>query len=169
MSSAAQASSTAARCNTFEPVLKTLTNNNCIVCHGATEFNNLGGGLNLESGNVCERLLERKSSKTGAACGKDVIIDQADPGNSLLLKLINQDKHAALAAEGCNRNPMPFAAKTDPSKFMKAADYACVSRWVENVAATETPIEEPPKPGEFAWLLPLKTITLNCAFCSANF
>lgn len=139
----------AADCTDFANVRTVLEGNSCLACHSATQFNNLGGGLNLDSGNVGERLLERATAKTGASCSGDVIIDQANPDNSLILKLINPDKYQALTAEGCSRNPMPFSAKNDPSKFMSASDYQCVANWANHVALTETPIKVPPKEGEF--------------------
>ncbi|WP_394201391.1 hypothetical protein [Marinagarivorans algicola] len=139
----------AAACNTFAPVLAAFKQSNCILCHGATAFNNLGGGLNLESGNVGKRLLERKTANTAAACQDDVLINQAKPNRSLLLKLINNNKYTNLAATGCNRNPMPFAAKSDASQFMPAAAYACVASWVSHVAATQTPAEQTPNSSAF--------------------
>ena len=142
----ASASSAAAIVCDFPKAKAVFERNNCLLCHNATIFAGNGGGLNLDTGNVGQRLLDAPTQHGGTACANEVLIDALDPDNSLLLKLINKNNHTALNATSCKRQPMPQTAN-----FMSASDYACVKAWVEDVAKNELPLPPAPTPvGNFA-------------------
>jgi hypothetical protein len=111
--------------------------NSCLACHSASIYQVNGGGLNLETGDVGLRMLDAPSASGGTACQNERLIDDSAPQNSLILKLINQTKYAALNATSCQRQPMP-----QTGAFMSADDFACVASWVTEVANSQTPIPE---------------------------
>jgi hypothetical protein len=119
--------------------------NSCLSCHNATIFQGNGGGLNLDSGDVGARMVDLPSAHGGAGCQDELLIDSRDPENSLLLKLINSQKHTALSASDCKRQPMPQTAN-----FMSEADYACVASWVKEVVSNYEPDVDQPVKNEFA-------------------
>ena len=135
--SSTAASSVAAVICGEEEAKVVFTNNNCLVCHSATNSDAIGGQLNLATGDIGQRLLGRLTRHGGSACQTEKLIDPANSNNSLLLKLIDPVRHAALNATACKRNPMP------QSQFMPANDLACVASWVHQVASTQTPSEPP--------------------------
>jgi hypothetical protein len=112
--------------------------NNCLLCHSATSFETIGGGLDLATGNVGRRLLGRATHFGGSACQSELLIDPVNANNSLILKLIDSTKHASLNATACKRNSMP-----QTGGFMPAVDLACVETWVANVVKTEVPVDPP--------------------------
>ncbi len=134
-----------APCSTQE-VNDVLQRNNCVVCHSASLFAGTGGGLNLEASNLGQSLLNRPTQYGGTACTGELIINVSDPADSLILKLTEPSRHLALNATGCLRQPMPQSGQ-----FMPAADYACLTSWVYQVAENEIPVVTEPHPSyEFA-------------------
>ncbi|BCE03814.1 hypothetical protein [Marinicellulosiphila megalodicopiae] len=104
------------------------SDNNCLFCHSAVNFGNIGGGLDLESNDFGLKMLNRSSVHGGIACENEKLIDPLNADNSLLLKLINQDLFDTLANSSCNnRNPMPL---------LDNEDFNCVQSWVNDLVDT---------------------------------
>lgn len=135
-SSVASSSLSMVACD-FEAAKEVFDNNSCMGCHNGTAFGNIGGGLNLETGNVGQRLLDLPTEY--GSCESELLINALEPENSLLLKLINQEKLAELNASACKRGPMPLNADKN-NRFMSAQDFACIKSWVEDVAENEIPL-----------------------------
>ena len=141
-SSQGAASSVVADCR-FEDVKVVFDNNNCMACHNATAFGNIGGGLNLGTGNVGQRLLDAPTQYGN--CNNELLIDSINPDNSLLLKLINKERLTALNTSVCKRGPMPINADKN-NAFMDEKDFSCVKSWLTDVAKHETPLPPEPSP-----------------------
>lgn len=107
----------------------TLARNGCTQsgCHGASYV----GGLDLASVGLAERLIDVRSQT--ASCSGHLLIDPAEPENSLLLQVINPD---AIHAGGVCTQQMPMDRDA-----MSAEDRACVAQWVQEVVDAYEPPE----------------------------
>lgn len=143
VSSAASSSATLPSACRFDDVKKVFTDNNCMLCHNAQSFGGIGGGLNLDTGNVGANLLDRTTGFGGVPCADEKVIDSNDMGNSLLLKLIDPNRYPDFNAGSCKRNPMPQTGAR-----LKPAEVKCVEQWIEHVIDTENPTVEPEAPAE---------------------
>jgi len=122
----------------FKEVTEIFTSNNCLACHNAQAFGSMGGGLNLDSGNVGERLLGRKTAKTDVNCGSDVIIDADNFENSLLLKLVDPHRYDEFKNSSCKRPSMP-----QTGAVMSEQEVDCLESWMHEVIDTQTPAVDP--------------------------
>ena len=129
-------SAVANRCDDFTAVL---ADNGCVTCHDSTPGVE-GGDLDLLSPGVGERLVARPSGNS--SCNNQLLIDPANPGDSMVLKLIDPERHAAWTNKCIGM--MPFGRMGVP-----AADVTCFEQWVQEVADNYTPPPPPPPPPPF--------------------
>lgn len=159
--SSGSASSRAPKCND-ESVKEMFSDNNCLICHGATVAGVNGGGLNLESGDIGTVMLGRASvhhgQKGGQSCASELLIDPDDSSNSLLLKLVDPIKKQQLDSTNCIRQPMPQSGLG-----LDAAALACLTSWITDVVATKTPIDNEPA------LKPFKKTNAAASLAKAKF
>lgn len=125
----------------FTEVHAIFTDRNCLVCHSAQTYINIGGELNLDSGNVGQRLLDRATQVGGNDCSNEKIIDSNNVQNSLLLKLIDPAKYSQFQQGSCQRASMPQSGP-----IMNEEEVACITNWANHVIATETPNTQVAKP-----------------------
>ena len=137
---ASSSSVTAQSCN-FDQVHTIFTERSCLACHGAQTYINIGGNLNLDSGNVGQRLLDRATEFGGNDCANEKLIDSGNVENSLLLKLIDPDRYDTFQQGACKRASMPQSGPV-----MNAEEVACITEWASQVIATETPTIKESKP-----------------------
>ncbi|MEL6215843.1 MAG: hypothetical protein AAFQ99_09215, partial [Pseudomonadota bacterium] len=121
-------------------------NNGCTSCHDATP-GITGGGLDLLSEGLSERLLNRPS--VNPSCANDLVVDGASPEDSLLLRVISPQSYGNNGTQTCTAPRMPLGS----DQMLSAEDVACIDRWVTSVAAV-APAKEPvpfaPAPAEAA-------------------
>ncbi len=140
-SSISTSSTAAAESCGFNQVQTIFTQRSCLVCHGAQTYLNIGGNLNLESGNVGQRLLDRTTEFGGSDCATEKLIDSSNVENSLLLKLVDPDRYDAFQQGACKRASMPQSGPV-----MNTEEVACITEWASQVIATETPTVTESKP-----------------------
>ena len=124
------------RCDDFPAILASSANR-CTTCH-TTSPGITGGNLDLTSDGVGLRLLNRRSGNV--RCRNELLIDAADPQNSMILKLVDPVRHAAWGNDACI-GMMPFGGSG-----VSAADVTCFEQWVEHVAANNVAPPAPPLP-----------------------
>ncbi|MEM9458661.1 MAG: hypothetical protein AAGF11_31080 [Myxococcota bacterium] len=120
-------------------VSEVLARNACLSCHSETpEFN--GGGLDLVSDGLAERLVGRPSNNPG--CAQSVIIDIDTPQASLLLQTIAPERYAPVEGEQCQFAPMPLLSDAT----VPPEDVTCIEEWIRGL---EEPVPvDPPVPGD---------------------
>lgn len=105
-------------------------------CHGK-QFQ---GGVDLASPGFAERLAGARS--TTQACGGQLLIDPANPDDSLLLRLVDAKRFAATPKQ-CGVM-MPYGS----SEGLTGDDLRCVESWVRDVAAAAVQTMPPVVPFE---------------------
>ena len=120
------------RCEDFAAILAHPTNR-CTICHD-TSPGVEGGNLDLMSEGFGARLLNLRSGNT--SCRDELVIDAANPSNSLILKLVDPVRYAAW--EDPCIGQMPFGGNG-----VSAEDVKCFENWVQQVVDTN---EAPPPP-----------------------
>lgn len=106
----------------------------CAGCHGPARAE---GGLDLVSEGLAERLVGVRSTR----CPTELRIAPHDPDRSLLLTVVDAERHAAAGfggADQCSLGLMPPG-----STGLPAPAVACVRDFVHRLAA-EVPVEPPP-------------------------
>ncbi|MEM7677208.1 MAG: calcium-binding EGF-like domain-containing protein [Myxococcota bacterium] len=121
------------RCDDFAAILSAPANN-CTTCHDTTPGVE-GGDLDLVSANAGALMLNRRSGNT--KCRDELLIDAAQPQNSLILKLVDPVRYAAWGDDACIGS-MPFNGNG-----VSSADVACFEQWVQDVVDNN---EAPPPP-----------------------
>ena len=96
--------------------LLTLISNQCLGCHSTALATAAGKGLDLESANLSQRLLNKAS-----ACGDPPIIDPSNKANSAFLQRVTG------TAKGCSGMVMP------PSGALMGAELKCVQDWINGL------------------------------------
>ena len=136
----------------------TLARNGCTQsgCHGRR----YEGNLDLASVGLADRLINTRSQT--AACAGELLIDPADPANSLILKATNPTLHAS-GTVCTDRMPL----ERDP---MSDEDLACLDAWVHEVVEDwgGEPIEPyvPPTPESYTAMA--KTLLTGEALVSSD-
>ncbi|NRB77574.1 MAG: hypothetical protein HRU38_02715 [Saccharospirillaceae bacterium] len=123
-------------CESLETIL---TDYACTACHSDNP-ENIGGGLDLLSNDRHLRLVNQPSLVVG--CEDELLIDANTPSNSLLLKLIDQQKYEAWGDNACTAK-MPTS-----DKWLSREEVDCVESYVyqaidnsdleQNTTSTET-------------------------------
>jgi hypothetical protein len=92
-----------------------IVSSSCSTCHSAQYADLIGGGLDLTSPNIGQRLRNKPSS-----CAQNPpIINTADKNNSTLLKKVTNQ------ATGCSGGVMPPS-----TQGLQGADLDCVKNWI---------------------------------------
>ena len=138
-------------------ITTTLARNGCTQsgCHGRS----YQGNLDLASVGLAERLVNVRSRTT--SCAGELLIDPAEPANSLILKATNPDAHGGSVCT--DRMPL----ERDP---MSPDDLACLASWVSEVVRDwgGEPIEPyvPPPPESYAAMV--KTLLTGEALLTSD-
>ena len=130
----ASCTATVDRCEDFKAILAAPTNR-CTVCHDTTPGVE-GGNLDLLSEGAGATLLNRRSGNT--RCRDQLLIDAANPENSLILKLVDPARYAAWGDDACI-GMMPFGGGG-----VSAEDVTCFEKWVQDVVDNNTAPPPPP-------------------------
>ena len=123
-------------CDDMSAVLAS-ADNRCTICHDATPTIE-GGGLDLLSAGVADRLVNQPSRRAG--CDGALLIDAANPSQSLILALVDPQRYAALGDQPC-LSMMPLGGNG-----VSPEDLQCFESWVEELAATASDLPPPPPP-----------------------
>ncbi len=134
--SAGSASDVAGGCDIAAVLSKPANGCTTSNCHGQP----FQGGLDLATPGVAARLVGVQS--TSDACGGQLLIDPANPDNSLLLRLVDTQRFASTPNQ-CGVL-MPFGS----SEGLTGADLKCVQDWVHAVASEPTDAGTPALPFE---------------------
>jgi len=99
---------------------------NCTACHDATPGLE-GGGLNLLSEGLAERLVNQPSQMNN--CSQELLINTANPDASIMLRVLDPERFAEHGNPSCQVPRMPLGPN-----HVTRADVNCLEAWVRDLA-----------------------------------